>query len=244
MKTVQCPYCSINFETIPFRPMSFQCVRCGSDAEWYSGYVDGESRGLIAWSANDSTQAWLYDQYMDPLMQQLQQLESRIQMEFYSLRRDALDVAELIINAIALLTERLATLEERLAVETDPTARAEILLQIETVLKKIAVDEQLMVQIEEIIVTIEATESQLLFYMEQLKLAVEDSFYQTIDAITASNQADLSSDSTVDEYSSKEVWRNLTREITQGIDDIYNQLLRFNLRMKNKIRQIRYKIQR
>lgn len=244
MKTVQCPYCSINFETMPFRPMSFQCVRCGSDAEWYSGYVDGESRGLIAWSANDSTQAWLCNEYMNPLMQQLEQLESRIQMEFLLLIKDAQDVAELIMAAIALLTERLAVLEERLAVEADPTARAEILLQIEAVLKKIAVDEQLMVQIEEIIVTITATESELLVLMEQLKFAVEDSFYNLIDVITASNQADLSSDSTIREYSSENDWRDLTRHITQGIDDIHDQLLVFSLRMRNKILQIRFKIQR
>lgn len=244
MKTVQCPYCSVNFETMPFRPMIFQCVRCGSDAEWYSGSVDGELRGLIAWSANDSTQAWLYNEYIDPLMQQLEQLESRIQMDFLLLINDAQDVAELIMAAIALLTDQLAVLEEMLAVEEDPTARAEILLQIETVVKKITADEQLMVQIEEIIVTIEATESELLVLIEQLKLAIEDSFYQIIDAITASNQADLSFDSTTDEYSTYEVWRDLTRHITQGFDDIYDQLLVFNLRTKNKILQIRFKIQR
>lgn len=244
MKTVQCPYCSANFETIGFRPVNFQCFRCGADAEWYSGSFDGESRGLIAWSANDSTQSWLYNKYMNPLMQQLQQLEPRIQMDFYLLRINAQDVAELIMDAIALLTEQLAVLEGRLAAETDPTARAEILQQIEVVVKKIAVDEQLMAQIEKIIITIEVTESQLLFYMEELKLAVEDSFYQVIDAITASNQADLSSDSTIDEYSSEEVWRDLTRVITQGIDDIYDQLLIFCLRKKKEINQIRYKIQR
>lgn len=244
MKTVQCPYCSTNFETIGFRPVNFQCFRCGADAEWYSGSFDGESRGLIAWSANDSTQSWLYGQYMSPIMQQMSQLEYDIQMDFYLLRINAQDVAAVIMEVIASLTEQLEELYIILNEATDPTYRAEILQQIEVIVKKIAVNQKLMVQIENIIVTIKITGSQLLVYMEQLKLAAEDSFYQIIYDITASNQANLPSDSATDEYSTDEVWRDFTEEIIQGIDDINRQLLRFNFQMKTKIRQIKSQIQR
>lgn len=246
MKIVQCPYCSVNFETIGFRPMNFQCVQCGSDAEWYAGFADGEPRGLIAWNANDSTQSWLYNQYMNPIMQQIQQLESEIQMYFSQLKNNAQAVASEIMDAIAALTEQLVTLyaEYTALIVTDPAAAAEVMQEIEVVQQKIAVNQQLMIQIEQVIVTIEALEQQLLTSVEQLKEMAEDFFYQIIDAITASNQKDLSSDGAIDEYSSEEEWRDFTQMITQTVNDIRRQVQQVYQQINAQIQQIRSQIQR
>lgn len=245
MKIVQCPYCSVNFETIGFRPMNFQCVQCGSDAEWYAGFANGEPRGLIAWNANDSTQSWLYNQYMNPIMQQIQQLEFEIQMYFSQLKSSAQTVASEVIEAITALNEQLATLyaEYDALVVTDPAAAAVVMQEIRIVQQKIAVNQQLMVQIEQIIVTIETLEQQLLAYVEQLKEMVENFFYQIIDAITDSNQADLSSDSSIDEYSSEETWRDFTQMMTQTANDIRIQVQQFYQQINAQIQEIRSQIQ-
>lgn len=246
MKIVQCPYCSVNFETIGFRPMNFQCVQCGSDAEWYAGFADGEPRGLIAWDANDSTQSWLYDQYMNPIMQQIQQLESEIQIYSYQLKSSAQTVASEIMYVIAALNEQLATLyaEYDALVATDPAAAAVVMQEIRIVQKKIVVNQQLMVKIEQVIVTIETLEQQLLTSVEQLKEMGEDSFYQIIDAITASNQADLSSDGAIDEYSSEEIWRDFTQMMTQTVNDILRQVQQTYKQINAQIQKIKSQIQR
>lgn len=245
MKIVQCPYCSVNFETIGFRPMNFQCIQCGSDAEWYAGFADGEPRGLIAWNANDSTQSWLYNQYMNPIMQQIQQLESEIQIYFYQLKSSAQTVASEVIEAITALNEQLATLyaEYDALVVTDPAAAAVVMQEIRIVQQKIAVNQQLMVQIEQIIVTIETLEQQLLAYVEQLKEMAEDFFYQIIDAITASNQEDLSSDGAIAEYSSEEIWRDFTQMMTQTVNDIRRQVQQVYQQINAQIQEIRSQIQ-
>lgn len=246
MKTVQCPYCSVNFEIIGFRPMNFQCVQCGSDAEWYAGFADGEPRGLIAWNANDSTQSWLYNQYMNPIMQQIQQLESETQMYFSQLKSNAQTVVSEITEVIAALTEQLATLyaEYNALIATDPAAAAVVMQEIEVVQQKIAVNQQLMVQIEQIIVTIKTFEQQFLSLVEQLKEIAEDSFYQIIDAITASNQEDLSSDGAIYEYSSEEEWRDFTQMMIQNVNDIRRQVQQVYQQINAQIRQIRSQIQR
>ena len=245
MKTVQCPYCSVNFETIGFRPMNFQCVQCGSDAEWYDGFADGEPRGLIAWNANDSTQSWLYNQYINPIMQQIQQLESETQMYFSQLKSNAQVVVSEITEATAALTEQLATLyaEYNALITTDPAAAAVVMQEIEVVQQKIAVNQQLMVQIEQIIVTIKTLEQQLLTSVEQLKEMAEDSFYQIIDAITASNQADLSSDGAINEYSSEDEWRDFTQMMIQTVNDIRRQVQQVYQQINSQIQQIRSQIQ-
>ena len=245
MKTVQCPYCSVNFETIGFRPMNFQCVQCGSDAEWYDGFADGEPRGLIAWNANDSTQSWLYNQYMSPIMQQIQQLESETQMYFSQLKSNAQAVTSEITDAIATLTEQSATLyaEYNALIVTDPAAAAVVMQEIGVVQQKIAVNQQLMIQIEQVIVTINALEQQLLTSVEQLKEMAEDSFYQIIDAITDSNQADLSSDGAIAEYSAEYIWRDFTQMMIQNVNDIRRQVQKFYQQINAQIQQIRSQIQ-
>ena len=50
MKYVGCPVCDEVFETIGFRPMTFQCPQCGTTGQWYAGELDGEPRGFIDWS--------------------------------------------------------------------------------------------------------------------------------------------------------------------------------------------------
>ena len=246
MKIVQCPYCSVNFETIGFRPINFQCVQCGSDAEWYAGFANGEPRGLIAWNANDSTQSWLYNQYMSCIMQQIQQLELEIQMYLSQLKNNAQTVASKIMEAIAALTEQLARLnaEYKALIATNPEAAAEVMQDIEAVKQKIAVNRQLMVRIEQVILTIEELKEQLLLSVEQLKEMAEDLFYQTIDAITASNQEDLSSDSAIDEYSSEEEWKDFTRTITQTVNDISTQVQQVYLLINAQIQEIDSQIQR
>ena len=246
MKIVQCPYCSVNFETIGFRPMKFKCVQCGSDAEWYAGFADGEPRGLIAWNANDRTQSWLYNQYRNPIMQQIQQLESEIQMYFSRLKTNAQTVASEIMNAIAALNEQLAILyaEYNALIVTDPAAAAAVMQEIEVVQQKIAANQQLMIQIERVIVTIESFEQQLLTSVEQLKDMAEDFFYQLIDAITASNQEDLSSDGAIDEYSSEEEWRDFTQMITKAVNDIRRQVQQICQQKNAQIQQIGSQIQR
>ena len=246
MKIVQCPYCSVNFETIGFRPINFQCVQCGSDAEWYAGFANGEPRGLIAWNANDSTQSWLYNQYMSCIMQQIQQLELEIQMYLSQLKNNAQTVASKIMEAIAALTEQLARLnaEYKALIATNPEAAAEVMQDIEAVKQKIAVNRQLMVRIEQVILTIEELKEQLLLSVEQLKEMAEDLFYQTIDAITASNQEDLSSDSAIDEYSSEEEWKDFTRTITQTVNDISTQVQQVHLLINAQIQEINSQIQR
>ena len=245
MKIVQCPYCSVNFETIGFRPMNFQCIQCGSDAEWYAGFADGEPRGLIAWSANDSTQSWLYNQYMNPIMQQIQQLEFEIQMYFYQLKSSAQTVASEIMEVIAALNEQLATLyaEYDSLVVTDPAAAAVVMQEIRVVQQKIVVNQQLMVQIEQIIVTIETLEQQLLAYVEQLKEMAEDFFYQIIDAITASNQEDLSSDGAISEYSSEDIWIDFTQMMIQTVNDMRRQVQQVYQQINSQIQEIRSQIQ-
>ena len=246
MKIVQCPYCSVNFETIGFRPINFQCVQCGSDAEWYAGFANGEPRGLIAWNANDSTQSWLYNQYMSCIMQQIQQLELEIQMYLSQLKNNAQTVASKIMEAIAALTEQLARLnaEYKALIATNPEAAAEVMQDIEAVKQKIAVNRQLIVRIEQVILTIEELKEQLLLSVEQLKEMAEDLFYQTIDAITASNQEDLSSDSAIDEYSSEEEWKDFTRTITQTVNDISTQAQQVYLLINAQIQEIDSQIQR
>ena len=245
MKTVQCPYCSVNFETIGFRPMNFQCVQCGSDAEWYAGFADGEPRGLIAWNANDSTQSWLYTQYMISIMQQIEQLESETQMYFSQLKSNAQAVTSEITDAIATLTEQLATLyaEYDALIATDPAAAAVVMQEIGIVQQKIAVNQQLMVQIEQIIVTIETLKQQLLAYAEQLKDTAETSFYQIINNITDSNQDDLSSDSKIDEYSSEDIWINFTSMMTQDVNDTRIQVQQVYQQTNAQIKEISSQIQ-
>lgn len=246
MKIVQCPYCSVNFETIGFRPMNFQCVQCGSDAEWYAGFADGEPRGLIAWNANDSTQSWLNNQYMNPIMQQIQQLESEIQIYFNQLKSSAQVVAGEITEAIAALNGQLATLyaEYDALVATDPAAAAVVMQEIGIIQKKIAVNRQLMVQIKQVIVTIKTLEQQLLTSVEQLKEMAEDSFYQIIDAITASNQRDLSSDGAIDEYSSEGIWGDFTQMMTQTVNDILRKFQQICQQINAQIQKIKSEIQR
>ena len=245
MKTVQCPYCSVNFETIGFRPMNFQCVQCGSDAEWYAGFADGEPRGLIAWNANDNTQSWLYTQYMIPIMQQIEQLESEIQMYFSQLKSNAQAVTSEITDAIATLTEQLATLyaEYDALIATDPAAAAVVMQEIGIVQQKIAVNQLLMVQIEQIIVTIETLKQQLLAYAEQLKDTAETSFYQIINNITDSNQDDLSSDSKIDEYSSEDIWIDFTSMMTQDVNDIRIQVQQVYQQTNAQIKEISSQVQ-
>ena len=246
MKIIQCPYCSVNFETIGFRPMNFQCVQCGSDAEWYAGFVDGEPRGLIAWNANDSTQSWLYNQYMNPIMQQMQQLESEIQIYLYQLKNNAQAVASEVIASITALNGQLATLyaEYNELIETNPVAATMVMQDIKVVQQKIAVNQRLMVQIEQIIVTIENIEQQLLTSMELLKEVAEDSFYQIIDAITISNQEDLSSDGAIDEYSSEKEWKDFTQMMIQAVNDVRRQVQRVYQQINAQIQEIRSQIQR
>lgn len=226
--------------------MNFQCVQCGSDAEWYAGFADGEPRGLIAWNANDSTQSWLYNQYMNPIMQQIQQLESKIQMYFYQLKSEAQAVASEIMEAVAALTEQLTTLLDKYAelVVTDPAAAAEVMQEIKVIKQKIAENQQLMVQIKQLVVMIKAFEQRILPFVERLKEIAEDSFYQIIDATTASNQEDLSSDDAIDEYSSEEVWKDFTQTMTQAVYDIHGQVQQFYQQLEFKIQQIAAGIQR
>lgn len=245
MKTVQCPYCSVNFETIGFRPMNFQCVQCGSDAEWYAGFVDGEPRGLIAWNANDSTQLWLYNQYMNPIMRQIQQLESEIQIYFYQLKNNAQDVASEVIETINALNGQLETLyaEYKELIAIDPVAADMVMQNIKVVQQKRAVNRRLMIRVEQIIVTINALEKQLLTFVEQLKEIAENSFYQIIDAITASNQEDLSSDGAIDEYSSEKEWKDFTQMMTQAVNDIRRQVQRIYQLINEQLQKIRSQIQ-
>lgn len=246
MKIVQCPYCSVNFETIGFRPMNFQCIQCGSDAEWYAGFADGEPRGLIAWNANDSTQLWLYDQYMNPIMQQIQQMEFEIQMYFSQLKSNAQAAAIDIMEAIAALTGQLEILqaEYNALIVTNPIAAAEVMQEIGSVLQKLAVNESLTVQIERIIVIIGDFENHFLSFVEQLKEIAEDYFYQIIDAITVSNQEDLSSDSAIAEYSSEEIWKDFTQMTIQTVNDIPIQVQQVYWMINAQIREIRSQIKR
>lgn len=246
MKIIQCPYCSVNFETIGFRPINFQCVQCGSDAEWYAGFVDGEPRGLIAWNANDSTQLWLYNQYMNPIMQQIQQLGFKIQMYFSRLKSNAQAVTREITDATTALTEQLATLydEYNELIATNPTAAAMVMQDIKVVQQKIVVNQRLMIRVEQIIVTINTLEQQLLISVEQLKEIAEDSFYQIIEVITYSNQADLSSDNAIDEYSSEEEWRDFTQMMIRTVNNIHRQVQQVYQKMNTLIQRIRSQIQR
>lgn len=246
MKTIQCPYCSVNFETIGFRPMNFRCVQCGSDAEWYAGFVDGEPRGLIAWNANDSTQLWLYNQYINPIMQQIRQLESEIQIYFYQLKNNAQAVASEVIDAITALNGQLATLyaEYNELISIDPVVADMVMQDIKVVQQKIAVNQRLMIRVEQIIVTINALEKQLLTSVEHLKEIAEDYFYQIIDAITVSNQEDLSFDGATDEYSSEKEWKDFTQMITQTVNDIRRQVQRIYHQINAQIQKIRSQIQR
>lgn len=59
MKYVQCPFCDNTFQQIGFRPKVFRCHRCGSEAEWYSGYIGGFQRGLISWHSTFSTEIYI-----------------------------------------------------------------------------------------------------------------------------------------------------------------------------------------
>lgn len=246
MKIVQCPYCSVNFETIGFRPMNFQCIQCGSDAEWYAGFAYGEPRGLIAWNANDSTQSWLYNHYMNSIMQQIHQLEFEIQIYFSQLKSSAQYAASEIMEVIDELIEQLAILytEYSELILTDPAAANEILQEIEIVESKIPVNQQLMVLIEHIIVIIGNIEQQFLFYVEQLQEMAENYFYQIIDVITASNQEDLSSDSAIDEYSSEEIWRDFTQMTIQTVNDILRQVQQVYQQINAQIIDIIFQIQR
>lgn len=246
MKIVQCPYCSVNFETIGFRPVNFQCVQCGSDAEWYAGFADGEPRGLISWNANDSTQLWLYNQYMSPIMQQIQQLEFEVHMYFSQLKSNAQAVTSEITDAIAALTEQLSTLyaEYNALIVTDPAAAAVVMQEIGVVQQKIAVNQQLMVQIEQIIVTIKTFEQKFLSFVEQLKEIAENSFYQIIEVITDLNKEDLSSDSAIAEYSSEEIWRDFIQMMIQTANDMRRQVKQVYQQINSQIQQIRSQIQR
>ena len=50
MKYDGCPVCDEVFETVGFRPMTFQCPHFNTVGQWYAGELDGEPRGFIDWS--------------------------------------------------------------------------------------------------------------------------------------------------------------------------------------------------
>lgn len=60
MRYVYCPFCDNIQEQVGFRPMTFNCLSCGSEGNWYNGReVLGIDRGFIAWKRTDSTiQYW------------------------------------------------------------------------------------------------------------------------------------------------------------------------------------------
>lgn len=56
MRYVYCPFCDNIQEQVGFRPMTFNCLRCGAEGNWYNGReAYGIDRGFIAWSMTDST---------------------------------------------------------------------------------------------------------------------------------------------------------------------------------------------
>lgn len=56
MRYVYCPFCDNIQEQVGFRPMTFNCLRCGAEGNWYNGReAYGIDRGFIAWSMTAST---------------------------------------------------------------------------------------------------------------------------------------------------------------------------------------------
>lgn len=247
MKTVQCPYCSVNFETIGFRPIKFKCVQCGADAEWYAGFAGGEPRGLISWNANGSTHSWLYNRYMNAIMKNIHQLEHEIHMYLYKITSNANDVNSDIMVAIASLNEQLTVLyaEYNSLVLSNNHAAADLVMQdIKNVQRKIEDNQQLIVQMRHIVVTIENVFKQFMEGLENLKDMAENSFYQIIDAITDSNQEDLSSDGAIYEYSSEDEWERFTRKMNRAVNDTRIQVQYFYYKMKYQIQKIKSHIRR
>ena len=246
MKTVQCPYCSVNFETIGFRPIKFKCVQCGSDAEWYAGFAGGEPRGLISWNANGSTHFWLYKRYMNPIMQNIQQLEHEIHMYLYHIKSNANDVNSDIMVAIASLNDQLTVLyaEYNALIVNNPAEAAHVMIDIKNVERKIEGNQLLVVQMRQILVKIENIFKQIMESVENLKDIAENSFYQIIDAITDSNQEDLSSDGTIYDYSSEDEWERFTRNITRGVNITRIQVQHFYHEMNYRINKIKSHIRR
>ena len=246
MKTVQCPYCSVNFETIGFRPINFKCVQCGADAEWYAGFAGGEPRGLISWNANGSTHSWLYNRYMNAIMQNIHQLEHEIHMYLYHVTSNANDVNSDIMVAIASLNEQLTVLyaEFNSLILNNPAEAAEVMQEIKNVERKIENNQLLVVQLHQISVKIENISRQFMEGLENLKDMAENSFYQIIDAITDSNQEDLSSDGAIYDYSSEDKWERFTRKITRGVNDIRIQVQLFYHKMNSQIQKIKSHIRR
>lgn len=245
MKTVQCPYCSVNFETIGFRPINFKCVQCGADAEWYAGFAGGEPRGLISWNANGSTHSWLYNRYMNTIMQNIHQLEHEIHMYLYHVTSNANDVNSEIMVAIASLNEQLTVLyAEFNSLVNNPAEAAQVMIEIKNVQRKIEDNQQLVVQMRQIVVKIESISRQFMASVENLKDIAENSFYQIIDDITDSNQEDLSSDGAINDYSSEDKWERFTRKITRAVNGTRIQVQLFYHKMNSKIEKIKSHIRR
>lgn len=56
MRYVYCPFCDNIQEQVGFRPMTFNCLSCGSEGNWYNGReAFGIDRGFIAWKKTYST---------------------------------------------------------------------------------------------------------------------------------------------------------------------------------------------
>lgn len=56
MRYVYCPFCDNIQEQVGFRPMTFNCLCCGAEGNWYNGKeAFGIDRGFIAWKKTDST---------------------------------------------------------------------------------------------------------------------------------------------------------------------------------------------
>lgn len=121
MRYVYCPFCDNIQEQVGFRPMTFNCLRCGSEGNWYNGReAYGIDRGFIAWSMTASTV-----DYWSQIVDSYARIAESLIVAWYKFAlksyKFGLTVLEKIIAAI---------LEESLKPEPDPLeiARLQALL--------------------------------------------------------------------------------------------------------------------
>jgi hypothetical protein len=63
MVTVQCPnsYCETKFNTVGFRPITFNCPECNAQADWYAL----SRTGYMYWSRTDKTWNYVYKKALE-----------------------------------------------------------------------------------------------------------------------------------------------------------------------------------
>lgn len=121
MRYVYCPFCDNIQEQVGFRPMTFNCLRCGAEGNWYNGReAYGIDRGFIAWSMTASTV-----EYWTQIVSSYAKIAESLIVAWYKFALKTYKFSSTVLERITV-----AIIEETLKPEPDPIeiARLQALL--------------------------------------------------------------------------------------------------------------------